>query len=55
VPYRAVHDQGGGTPTREDAESDALSAIAFAVEGDPWDYDTDAETLALDVNVVPAA
>jgi hypothetical protein len=44
-----------GTPTREDAERDCLSAIAFALEGDPRDYDTDAETLAFDVNVAPAA
>jgi len=43
--------RGGGTPTREDAERDCLSAIAFALEGDPRDYDTDAETLAFDVNV----
>ncbi len=32
-----------------------LAAIAFALEGDPRDYDTDAETLALDMNVAPAA
>jgi len=51
----ALHINGGGTPTREDAERDCLSAIAFALEGDPRDYDTDAETLALDVNVAPAA
>ena len=51
----ALHINGGGTPTREDAEHDALSAIAFALEGDPSDYDTDAETLTLDVNVAPAA
>ena len=48
----ALHINGGGTPTREDAERDCLSAI---VEGDPRDYDTDAETLAFDVNVAPAA
>ena len=47
----ALHINGGGTPTREDAERDCLSAIAFALEGDPRDYDTDAETLAFDVNV----
>jgi hypothetical protein len=29
----ALHINGGGTPTREDAERDALSAIAFALEG----------------------
>ncbi len=51
----ALHINGGGTPTRQDAEHDALSAIAFALEGDPRDYDTDAETLTLDVNVAPAA
>ena len=51
----ALHINGGGTPTREDAGRDALSAIAFALEGDPRDYDTDAETLTLDVNVAPAA
>jgi hypothetical protein len=44
-----------GTTTREDAEHDALSAIAFALEGDPQDYDTDAESLTFDVNVTPAA
>lgn len=27
----------------------------FALEGDPRDYDTDAETLTLDVDVAPAA
>ena len=36
----ALHINGGGTPTREDAERDCLSAIAFALEGDPRDYDT---------------
>jgi hypothetical protein len=51
----ALHINGGGTSTREDAERDALTAIAFALEGDPRDYDTDAETLSFDVNVAPAA
>jgi hypothetical protein len=51
----ALRINGGGTPTREEAERDCLSAIAFALEGDPRDYDTDAETLTLDVNVAPAA
>ena len=51
----ALHINGGGTTTREDAERDCVSAIAFALEGDPRDYDTDAETLTLDVNVAPAA
>jgi hypothetical protein len=51
----ALHINGGGTPTREDAERERLSAIAFALEGDPRDYDTDAETLTFDVSVAPAA
>ena len=51
----ALHINGGGTSSREDAERECLSAIAFALEGDPRDYDTDAETLTLDVNVAPAA
>jgi hypothetical protein len=51
----ALHINGGGTPTREDAERACLSAIAFALEGDPPDYDTDAETLAFEVNVAAAA
>lgn len=51
----ALHINGGGTPTREEAERDCLSAIAFALEGDPREYDTDAATLTLDVNVAPAA
>ena len=51
----ALHINGGGTSTREDAEQDCLSAIAFALEGDPLDYDSDAETLTFDVNVQPAA
>ena len=32
-----------------------MSAIAFALEGDPRDYDSDAETVTLDVSVAPAA
>jgi hypothetical protein len=30
-----LHVNGGGTATREDAERDCMSAIAFALEGDP--------------------
>ena len=36
VPALRIH--GGGTPARVDAERECLSAIAFAVEGDPRDY-----------------
>ena len=51
----ALHINGGDTPSREEAERECLSAIAFALEGDLQDYDTDAETLTFDVNVAPAA
>jgi hypothetical protein len=47
----ALHIDGGGTPTRADAERECLSAIAFALKADPADYDTDAETVAFDVTV----
>jgi hypothetical protein len=51
----ALHINGGGTRAREDAERECLSAIAFALEGDPQDYDTDAETITFDVSVARAA
>ena len=51
----ALHINGGGTSTREDAEQECLSAIAFALEGDPRDYDSAAETLTFEVNVQSAA
>jgi len=51
----ALHINGGGTATREDAERECLSAIDFALEGDPQDYDTDADAITLDVSVAPAA
>jgi hypothetical protein len=51
----ALHINGGGTATREEAEEESLSAIAFALEGDPQDYDPSAEAVTLDVTVEPAA
>jgi hypothetical protein len=39
----------------KDAEQDCLSAIAFALEGNPADFDPSAEALALDVRVAPPA
>ena len=51
----ALHINGGGTLTRQGAERECLSAIAFALEGDPRDYDGDAEAVTLDVTVAPAA
>ncbi len=51
----ALHINGGGTQTRTDAEQECLLAIAFALEGNPEDYDPAAETVTLDVRVAPAA
>jgi hypothetical protein len=51
----ALHINGGGLPSRQEAEQDCLSAIGFALEGNPADYDPSAETITLDVKVAPAA
>jgi hypothetical protein len=51
----ALHINGGGTSTREEAERASVDAIAFALQGDPHDFDTDAEAITLAVNVAPAA
>jgi hypothetical protein len=41
--------------TREDAQRECLDAIAFALEGDPSEYDRDTQAIALEVSVAPAA
>jgi len=51
----ALQINGGGAATREDAERQCLEAIAFALEGDPSEYDSDAQAVALEVSVAPAA
>jgi predicted RNA binding protein YcfA (HicA-like mRNA interferase family) len=51
----ALHINGGGTPTREDAQRECMDAIAFALEGDPSEYDRDTQAIALEVSVAPAA
>jgi hypothetical protein len=51
----ALHINGGGAATREDAERQCLDAIAFALEGDPSEYDSDAQAVALQVSVAPTA
>ena len=51
----ALHINGRGTATREEAKRESLSAIAFALEGDPRDYDPSSEAVTLDVTVEPAA
>jgi hypothetical protein len=51
----ALHINGGGTGTRDEAERDCLEAIDFALQGDPRDYDPDAEAITFVVRVAPAA
>lgn len=51
----ALHINGGGTTTRAEAEQDCLSAIAFALEGNPEDYDPSSEAVTLDITIAPAA
>ncbi|MGH3721104.1 MAG: hypothetical protein ACRDRI_20100 [Pseudonocardiaceae bacterium] len=51
----ALHINGGGTATREDAHRECMDAISFALEGDPSKYDSDAQAIALEVSVAPAA
>jgi hypothetical protein len=51
----ALHINGGGAASREEAGHHSLAAVAFAFQGDPRDYDPDAEAITLDVQVAPAA
>jgi predicted RNA binding protein YcfA (HicA-like mRNA interferase family) len=51
----ALHINGGGHATREEAERGCLAAIEFALQGDPHDYDTSAQALTFDVSIAPAA
>ncbi|MGC1289075.1 MAG: hypothetical protein WA895_39655 [Streptosporangiaceae bacterium] len=53
VPTLRIH--GGRTATREEAKEESLSAISFALERDPQDYDPSAEAITCDVTVAPAA
>jgi hypothetical protein len=51
----ALHINSGGTVTREDAQRECMDAIEFALEGDPSEYDSDTQAIALEVSVAPAA
>lgn len=51
----ALRINGGGTASREDAERECLAAIAFALEGNPDEYDSDTQAVSFEVSVVPAA
>jgi hypothetical protein len=51
----ALHINGGDTATREDAQRQCMDAIEFALEGDPREYDSDTQAIALEVSVAPAA
>ena len=51
----ALHINGGGTSTRDQAERECMDAISFVLEGDPRDYDADTAAVTLQVTVTPAA
>jgi hypothetical protein len=51
----ALHINGGGALTREEAKHDSLEVISFALQGDPRDFDSDAEAVTFDVTLAPAA
>ncbi len=51
----ALHINGGGTATREDTQRECMDAIAFALEGDPSEDDSDTQAIALEVSVAPGA
>jgi hypothetical protein len=50
----ALHINGGGLATREDAQQDCLDAISFALEGDPAEYDDSSQAVTFDVSVSAA-
>lgn len=51
----ALYINGGGAADRDDAEAQAMEAIAFALQGDPHHYDGEAEVTTFDVSLVPPA
>ncbi len=51
----ALHINGGGAATCEDAERECMEVIDFALEGDPAEYDSAAQAITLEVSVTPAA
>jgi hypothetical protein len=51
----ALHINGGGTPTRLEAERESITAISFALQGDPSDFDASAEAITFDVRLAPAS
>lgn len=51
----ALHLNGGGAVDRMEAERLCVAAVAFALEGDPTEFDQTAEAVALDVEVAARA
>lgn len=51
----ALHINGGGAASREQAEAEAMEAIAFVLQGDPQDYDVEADVITFDVSLAPPA
>jgi len=51
----ALHINGGGSATLADTQHECMDAIAFALEGDPNEYDSNTQAVAFKVSVAPAA
>jgi hypothetical protein len=51
----ALHINGGGAATREDAERECMEVIDFALKGNPAEYDDATQAITLQVSVTPAA
>jgi len=50
----ALGINGGGCRTRAEAEVDCLSVVSFALEGDPRDYDSEADVVSFEVSITSA-
>jgi hypothetical protein len=51
----ALRINGGATSSRQEAQRLSMRAIAFALEGDPRDFDSESETMTVEVRLAPAA
>jgi hypothetical protein len=50
----ALHIVGGGADTRDAVERQCLEAVAFALEGDPDEYDDESDAVELEVTISAA-
>lgn len=51
----ALRINGGATSSRQEAQRMSIQAIAFALEGDPGEFDSESEAMTVEVKFAPAA